>query len=146
MTNPITITIEDIEFELGDANPALLAEELRAALGACSPGVSWRDGIMRVHIHAPVMPQDRARVDAVRAAHQPVRFTRAEQVRADLEQQRHDHRAPLDPRSVSLEALAQRVAWLEAELRHLRELDLPDSPSASTLTREENHAQNNCSR
>ncbi len=118
-----TQPLEDIEFELGDANPPLLAEELRAALGACSPGVSWRDGVMRVHIHAPVMPQDRARVDAVRAAHQPDRFTYAEQIRADLEQQRRDHRSTLDPRSVSLEALARRVAWLEAELRHLREME-----------------------
>lgn len=143
------IPIEDIVFELGDANPALLAEELRDALGACSPGVSWRGGVMRVHIHAPILPQDRARVESVRAAHNPSRLTRAEQVRADLHQQRQQHRDALDPRSVSLEALARRVAWLEAELRQLRELEpaaAPFNAQSTTVKGEKNHAPNNGNR
>lgn len=99
-------------------NPERLTQELWNAPGTeAVDGLSWDDDEVRIHIRGKITGAVREAVNAVIDAHDPAALTPAQQKQAALRAARAAHRNPIDPDRATVRELAQRLHWLEQEIR-----------------------------
>ena len=109
----------NLEFKTPLVNVILLDEELRAVIGNCLDGVSFDGNQVIVHLADDATSDCISKVEPVVNAHNPTKLTAIQQQWATL---RENNLAPLDLRlfadaDASVGLLAQKVAWLEMEIR-----------------------------
>lgn len=114
--------MDEIVFDRTGFNPELLSQELFDALGGMLSGVSWDDQSIRIHLLTTGTPEVIRAIDTARAAHDPSKLTREQQKQAQLNADRSTFSDGIDPDIATLRELAERVAWLEREIRDLRGL------------------------
>lgn len=121
--------MQDISFTRESANVEALDAELRAALGALMLGVSAAANTVTVHLAAPAAPDQAQHIGQIVRDHDAARLTPRQQAelarRALIDDARSRHAGLLDPADFAAEPdairrLADRLAWLELELRELR--------------------------
>jgi len=120
----------EIEVIRDDVNSALLDADLRAALKEKVYGISVTNGRVRVHLDPAASKAEQAQAEALVKNHKATDKTPAqvaEQAQAQkLDQMRKDYGsgdlalASFDAQTPVLKQLAQKIAWLEAEVRALR--------------------------
>jgi hypothetical protein len=111
-----------VNFE-GSINLELLDETLRQALPIT--GISTAPGRITVHVEdSQFQPEMVAQAQTLIAAHNPNALTERQQKQQAQKAQLEVFRAQFLPDSgggvVSLAALAEKLAWLETEIRDLR--------------------------
>jgi hypothetical protein len=114
--------MDEIVFDRTGFNPELLSQELFDALGESLSGVSWDDQIIRIHLLTMGTPEVIRAIDMARAAHDPSLLTREQQKQGQLDSDRASFADSIDPVTATLAELAERLAWLEREIRDLRGL------------------------
>jgi len=114
--------MDEIVFDRTGFNPELLSQELFDALGESLSGVSWDDQIIRIHLLTTGTPDVIRAIDMARTAHDPSQLTREQQKQAQLDADRSTFSDAIDPVTATLPELAERLAWLEREIRDLRGL------------------------
>ena len=119
----------DLIFDKATINLDKLDEEVRAGLGSVTSGVSARNGQAIVHVREDVTDAQRQQAEQIVASHdsnqKTARQQAAEARQTKLVQLRASNSVDLDVSnflgdSPSVQALAQKLAWLEQELRELR--------------------------
>ena len=118
----------DIILDRSPINPEALDAELRAALGGKVSGISARRGQVVVHLTDEAIRADEDQARSIVLNHDPAALTpqqAAEQARRTLlAQARQLNALPLDVAAYSgesalIQALAERIAWLELEIVQL---------------------------
>ncbi len=120
----------DILIDRPHVNLQLLDAELRAALGAVVSGISTRAGVVIIHLRQSASGDQENQAKQLVQTHNPTALSPAQQAqkaRAErLLADRARFTAPLNPTEFTanplLQTLAARIAWLEQELRDLRNL------------------------
>lgn len=103
-----------------------LDEELRDQLGQQFYGLSYHHGELVVHLADRLDENPQSRVEAIIEAHDPAVFSQ-EQARQEQLSALREAQSPLnlsdapDADAIMLHLL-EKVAWLEAEMRHLLKL------------------------
>jgi len=110
-------------------NVSALNETLRDALGADYHGLSLYKTEVRVHLQADVSAEQVQRAEQLVKDHDPAVLTPKQQEEQAREQRLADFRAAdaldlsaYDGATAEVQTLAQKIAWLELEIRELRGL------------------------
>jgi hypothetical protein len=123
--------MQEITINRTSINVQALDDALRTALGATTIGVSTRPGQVTVHLLDTATPQQLDQVRAILQAHDPAQLTAVQQRRLDraalIDQLRGQNPIPLNPADFNAETdairrLARKIAWLEQEIKELRDL------------------------
>jgi len=115
----------EITLEREDVNVGALDQELRSALGASFFGLRSSGRAVTAYVDERTADTDMNRVREIVAAHDPSRRTPDQEAEAAFQQQREAFlEAPVEPARFEAEGdlvrqLAERVAWLEGEIRRL---------------------------
>jgi hypothetical protein len=119
----------DKQFTRPSVNLDALSETLRVEFGAAITGVSSADGedgvVLIIHFTQPPTEKQSQQAQAIIEAHDPAVKSQRQQAEEALKQQRQEKIAnPIDPTSFGatnqpIRQLADRVAWLEAEVKRL---------------------------
>lgn len=120
----------NIVIDRASVNLALLDHELRMVLGAAMTGISTRAGIVVVHLAERATGDHETQAKQIVLNHDASALTpeqQARQTRTDrLNTDRARFTTPLNPTDFSamplVQTLAARIAWLEQEIRDLRNL------------------------
>jgi hypothetical protein len=119
----------DITIARNDVNDEGLNEEVRAAFGNLTSGISTGPYGVIVHLDDRVTPAQIAQAKAIVENHDPAVLSPRQQAEAQRQQRlaslRTGRGAELDPATYSGEAapiqtLADKIAWLEQEVLDLR--------------------------
>jgi hypothetical protein len=73
----------ELVYEKSAVNPALLHEELAAALGSKLAGISTGQGTVRVHVLNTIQDAQRALIEPIVQAHDAKKLTARQQAEAD---------------------------------------------------------------
>jgi multidrug efflux pump subunit AcrA (membrane-fusion protein) len=114
--------MQNIEVTKSIVNVAGLDAELRNNLGDVVKGVSVRRGQVIVHLDDRVTAAQVSQAQQIVLDHDASQRTPEQSARQQLEADRKIYRQLFDPASINLQQLAERVAWLENEIRDLRGL------------------------
>ena len=122
--------MQNITIERWDVNIAALDAELRAALGELVSGISTGPYGVQVHLSDDVTPASIQQARQIITSHDPKILTPKQQARQQrqqkLSQARQNNTAEIDlsnysGQSSDIQALAQKIAWLEQEIHDLRD-------------------------
>lgn len=112
----------DYEYEIL-SNGELLHSEIEVGLPGMISGVSRNGNKTIVNVIKELNVLDRNALDMIVFAHDPTKLTYGQQKSADRQDDKEAGRAffdvAVDPQAVTLADLAERVAWLEQEIRDL---------------------------
>lgn len=121
--------MREIVIEREDVNIEALDDALHTALGAVYIGLSTRPNTLILHLTDASTVGQRAQARQIALDHDATQLTVEQQRRVfrrqQLAQLRAQNASDIDPadyasESPSVLALAQKIAWLEQELRELR--------------------------
>jgi len=84
----------ELAYENSAVNPALLHEELEAALGNKLAGISTGQGKVRVHVLDTIQDAERALIEPIVQAHDAKKLTARQQAEADQAAKREALRKP----------------------------------------------------
>lgn len=138
------MTLRHLEVQRESVNLEQLTDEIQ---GVIAPddlvGLSARPGRVVIHLRESVKPEQIAQVRTLAAAHDSTQLSARQQAaiqrQVRLRLMRQTHTSPSDPAIYATETplirqMAQRLAWLEEEIRDLR--GLPADGSVTSLTEE----------
>jgi hypothetical protein len=118
--------MQDISIDREQVNVELLDSELKAALPGLVHGISSGRGKVVVHLDNDATNVQIANATQIVFGHDENRLTADQQKKLqreiDIAAGRIAHDEPFDTKTITLEELATRIAWLEQEIRDLRGL------------------------
>jgi hypothetical protein len=112
--------MQNIQVEKAAVNTSALDAELRNNLGNIVKGISSSRGQVIVHLDDNATAEQVSQAQQIVLDHDESQLTSEQLARQLLEVDRESYRVAFDPASISLQQLAERIVWLEKEIRDLR--------------------------
>jgi hypothetical protein len=120
--------MNDIVVQKASINPEALDADLRTAFGAAVSGISYSGGKVVVHMDDTATPTQVQQAQQIVGSHDASRLTAAQQAAVNRQQALAQLRETADAVTLrttdfsgAQQGLAQKVMWLEQEVRELRQ-------------------------
>jgi hypothetical protein len=120
--------MNDIVVQKASINPEALDADLRTALGAAVSGISYNGGKVVVHMDDSATPTQVQQAQQIVGSHDANRLTAAQQAAVTRQEALAQLRETADAITLkpadfsgAQQGLAQKVMWLEQEVRELRQ-------------------------